>query len=106
MRSGIAVALEPDVLLPEFLPVQRNRGHEITHDPFNRVAGHAPDAEKTEDMIDPERVEVMADLLEALPPPTKTVFLHSLPIISRETPILAFRRKRIRWRPRLHVQIV
>ena len=57
-------------------------------------------------MINTKRIEIVAHLLKTLLPPGKTVFLHFLPIIGRETPVLTIHRKMIRRRTGLQLHVI
>ena len=49
-----------------------------------------PDSEKSENMVDPEGVEIFGHLLQAGLPPGIVILGHFLPIVGREAPVLTF----------------
>ena len=55
-----------------------------------------PDAEKSQNVIDTEGVEIAGHVPKASFPPVVTVFRHGFPIIGREAPVLTVGRKEIR----------
>jgi hypothetical protein len=90
----------------ELIYADRQRRNKGTQDAFHRMFRNAPDAEKTKDVIDTERIEIITHLQETLAPPFKTVFLHAVPVVGRETPVLPFYRKIVRRRPGLLIHVV
>src|SRR5919109_3416771 len=76
-RFAITLVVEPDAPLFKFEQTDRYGRNKGAHDPFHGMNGNAPDAEKTEYMIDAKRVEIIAHLDKALMSPFKTIGGHS-----------------------------
>ena len=87
------------------LRFNRNRRNEIAEDAFDRVRRAAPDAEKSKNVVNAERVEIISHLREPLLPPRETVGGHARPVVSREAPVLALRGEGIRRRAGLQVHV-
>src|ERR1700722_12740608 len=83
-----------------------NGRRKMPQNAFHNVHRNAPDPEKTKDMVDPEPIKIVAHLSKTSLPPLIAVFAHLFPVIGRETPILPFDRKIVRWRPRLQVHMI
>ena len=64
-----------------------------------------PNTEEAKDMVDAICIEVFSHLLEAVFPPLEAIFIHFLPIVGRESPVLTLNREVIRWRTGLAVHI-
>nr|GFD57239.1 hypothetical protein [Tanacetum cinerariifolium] len=69
--------------------VQGQGGREVPEQALHRAGGHFPDAEKAQDVVDAQHVEVARQVAQALLPPGVVVFCHALPIVGREAPVLA-----------------
>src|ERR1051325_10213365 len=67
---------------------------------------NAPDAEKPENVIDAEGIEIAAHLREAPLPPGKTILFHPLPVVGGELPVLPLGREWVGRRARLHVHVI
>ena len=67
--------------------------------------GNFPDSEKTQYMIYAVRIEIFCHFTKTGFPPSITVFSHLIPIICRESPILAFYREIIRWSSSLRIHV-
>ncbi len=76
--------------------MDRQAGNKPTHDSLYSVRWNAPYTKESENMIDTKRIEVIAHLLKPLFPPGKPVFLHLLPVIRGELPVLTDGSKIIR----------
>ena len=66
---------------------------------------YLPDTEETKDMVYAISIEVFRHFTEAFHPPCITVFLHYIPIIGRESPVLSVHREIIGRRTGLTVQV-
>src|SRR5579862_2651200 len=86
----VALAIKRDSAARKFTRAHRQRRNKTAHQAFRRVYGNTPDAKKTENVINPKRVEVTTHLLEALLPPFEAIRLHPLPVVSRKAPVLPF----------------
>ena len=80
-----------------FVNMYWNCWNKIAHYAFNCMCRNTPDSEKTKDMINSKSIEIITHLSKSLLPPSKSIFLHFLPIVSWKTPVLAFNCKCI-WR--------
>src|SRR5688572_14279203 len=96
-RFAEALLFEPYTLLTKFIDVHRHTGNKSSHDPLYGMCRDAPDTEESQDVIDPECVEIIAHLFKPLFPPQEAVFLHPFPIICWEPPVLTYRSKIIWW---------
>ena len=54
----------------------------MAEDAFDRVRRTAPDAEKSEDVVNAKRVEIIPHLREPFFPPRKAVGGHARPVVS------------------------
>ncbi len=96
------MVVELDSPLLELFEPHRHSRLKVPHDPVHVLQRNLPDPEKPKDVVNPVGIEVAGKLREARPPPCIAVQLHRLPIVSRESPVLAFHRESIRRRARLH----
>src|SRR5687768_6492020 len=101
-----AVVIEPDAAFTKFGNIDGNGRYKNPQYAFHRIGGNAPDAEKTQYMINAEGIEIIAHLFEPPAPPDKTILLHALPVVGGETPVLSFHCKIVRGCARLPVHIV
>ena len=69
------------------------------------VYGNFPNAEETQHVVDTVSIEIVRHILETAQPPLAAVGYHSVPIISREAPVLSVCRETIGRRTCLTVQI-
>src|SRR5262249_27610698 len=90
---------------PEFIDMDGYGRNKPPHDPLHFIFRNAPNTKETQDMIDAKRIKVIAHLAESLFPPGKSIFLHSLPVINRESPVLPDDREIIRRSPGLPVHV-
>ena len=105
-RLGHPLAVEVNPARGKFARLQRQRRHEIAENALDRVRRTAPDAEKSENMVNAKRVEITPHLRKPPLPPGEAVGGHARPVVSGKAPVLALGGKRIRRRARLHVQMV
>ena len=84
--------------------VRECRG-EMAHQAALVTGGNLPNAEESEDMVDAVSVEIFVHLAQPLLPPGKAGLGHLVPVIGRETPVLAVGAEGIRRSPRLHVEV-
>src|SRR6478736_6432776 len=89
--------IEPHPTLTEFMYMNRKGRNKPSHDSFYCICRYTPDAEKSENMINPECIEIITHLHESAMPPFKTVLRHLVPVISWESPVLTTNSKTI-WR--------
>ena len=75
----------------------------MAEDAFDRVRRTAPDTEKSEDVVNAERVKIIAHLRETFFPPREAIGGHAWPVVSREAPVLSLRGEWVGWRAGLHV---
>src|SRR5487761_2108457 len=90
----------------KFPDMNRDGRIKMSHNPFHGPDRDTPYPEKSEDMINPERIKVVAHLPEPLFPPGKSVLFHPFPVIGWETPVLTLYGKIIRGCPCLNVHVV
>ena len=77
----------------------------LTQQSVNRIYRNLPDTEETEYVIDTVSIKVQRHVLEAANPPLATILQHFMPVVSRESPVLAICREIIRWSTRLSIEI-
>src|SRR5205085_11174101 len=102
----ITTVVKPDVALIKFNSVYRNSRCKPAHDAFYRMHRYCPYTEEAEYVINTESVEIITHLTKPLAPPCKPIFLHFLPIVCGEAPVLSLHGKVV-WRcAGLHIHIV
>src|SRR5438128_3852489 len=89
----------------ELADMYRQGRHKAAENALNGADRNTPDTEETKDMVYTESVKITAHLLKAALPPVKAIFLHLLPVVSRESPVLSFHSKIIRWCSGLHIHM-
>src|ERR1035437_9195400 len=75
----------------------------VPHNSFDLLCRYLPYAEKTQDMINTESIEIIGHLCESFLPPVKSGTFHLFPVIGWKFPVLSFHRKHIRWCTGLHM---
>ena len=96
--EGEAVALY-------FLTCHGQGGHELSQQAMHGMHGNFPDTEETEDVVDAIGVEVFRHFAETLHPPCIAVFLHDIPVVGGEAPVLSVDGEIIGWSAGLSVQV-
>ena len=68
----------------------------MTAEPPHVGLAHLPDTEETEDMIYTVSIKIVLHLTEPFLPPSEVILRHLIPVIGRESPVLAGDREVIR----------
>ena len=69
------------------------------------IARYLPYAEETQDVVDAVGIEILGHLAETRFPPDVSVFLHFVPVVGGQEPVLAQNREVIGWCSGLTVQV-
>ncbi len=85
--------------------MERESGVEHTEQTVELVYGNLPYAEESKHMVDAVNVEILGHLAETGLPPGEDVAVHLLPVVCRESPVLAKHREIIRRRAGLAVEV-
>ena len=80
-----------------FLACHAQRWLELSEQTVNGIDWNLPDTEESEDMVDAVSVEEFGHILEPAYPPQASVLDHLVPVVGRESPVLAVRAESI-WR--------
>ena len=88
-----------------FFARHRQGGNKLAQQSVYGMHRDFPNAEETQDVVDTVGIEVFRHLAETLHPPGITVFLHYVPVVSREAPVLTVHGEVIGWCARLSVQV-
>ncbi len=105
IRLGEALTAKRDAEAVKLVERVGQGGIEMAAKPPHIGLGHLPNTEKAENMVDTIGIEAVLHLAEALAPPCVAVLGHLIPIVGRETPILAAQREVIGGRTRRGVAV-
>ena len=97
--------VESNAAIPEFMRSYREGRHKASHDTLDCIHRNGPYSKESQDVIDPERVEISAHLAEPAFPPFVSVLFHPGPVVSWKTPVLPLYGKIIRRGTSLHAQV-
>ena len=89
----------------EFVGGVRERRVEMSQQSRFDSHRNLPDAEKSKNMINPERVEILTHLSEPCFPPGVAILGHLFPVVGRKTPVLAIGSESVRRCPGLRVKV-
>ena len=104
-RTGESILLEIKAIRTNLICRHSQRRSKLTQQSVNRIYRNLPDTEETEYMVDTVSIKVQRHVLEAANPPLATILQHFMPVVSRESPVLAICREIIRWSTRLSIEI-
>ena len=104
-RTGESILLEIKTIRTNLICRHSQRRSKLTQQSVNRIYRNLPDTEETEYMVDTISIKVQRHVLEAANPPLATILQHFMPVVSRESPVLAICREIIRWSTRLSIEI-
>ena len=72
---------------------------------MNGIERNFPNSEKAQNMINPVSIEILRHLAQPGFPPRISITSHDLPIIRWKSPVLAFYREIVGWRPCLTIHV-
>ena len=104
-RTGESILLEIKAIRTNLICRHSQRRSKLTQQSVNRIYRNLPNTEETEYMVDTVSIKVQRHVLEAANPPLATILQHFMPVVSRESPVLAICREIIRWSTRLSIEI-
>ena len=104
-RTGESILLEIKAIRTNLICRHSQCRSKLTQQSVNRIYRNLPDTEETEYMVDTVSIKVQRHVLEAANPPLATILQHFMPVVSRESPVLAICREIIRWSTRLSIEI-
>ena len=106
IRRGLQVDVEPEVIvISQLIDREGQGGVKHTQQAVHRIAGDLPYSEEAEDVVNAIRIKVFGHLAETCLPPCKAIFVHLLPVVGGEAPVLALYREVIRRRTGLAIHI-
>ncbi len=93
-RSRLQIDIEPEVVIvTQLIGCIGQCGIENSQQSVYGIHRYLPYSEETKHVVDAVGVEVLSHLAETCLPPGKTVLVHLLPVVGRESPVLSEHRE-------------